>query len=120
VTGFVPDLNQYLNGAAVFVAPLRFAAGVQNKVLEAMAAGRPVVTKGAIAEGLGATPGRDLLVADEAPAMAARIVDLLGDEALQQKLGQAGRQFVCRNYRWDFVAGRMKAIAAALAEDRIP
>ena len=48
MTGFVPDLNGALNQAAVFVAPLRFAAGVQNKALEAMAAGRPVVTTGIV------------------------------------------------------------------------
>ncbi len=54
VTGFVPDLNDYLNRAAIFVAPLRFAAGVQNKVLEAMATASPVVTTNLVNAGLGA------------------------------------------------------------------
>ena len=77
VTGFVPDLNAHLNKAAVFVAPLRFAAGIQNKVLEAMAAGRPVVTTSLVNDGLGAQPGREILVADDATATAQQVVKLL-------------------------------------------
>ncbi|MEJ2209781.1 MAG: TIGR03087 family PEP-CTERM/XrtA system glycosyltransferase [Anaerolineae bacterium] len=110
VTGFVPDLNEALNRAAVFVAPLRFAAGVQNKVLEAMAAGRPVVTTSVINAGLGATPGRDLLLADNAPAMAANVVRLLHDEGLREQIGRAGRQFIQERYSWQHAVGRMAEI----------
>ncbi|NIV31315.1 MAG: glycosyltransferase, partial [Anaerolineae bacterium] len=74
VTGFVPDLNAHLNNAAVFAAPLRFAAGIQNKVLEAMAAGRPVVTTSLVNDGLGAQPEREILVADDPTATAQQIV----------------------------------------------
>ena len=57
VTGTVPDVRPYLAHAAVVVAPLRIARGVQNKVLEAMAMGRPVVASAACAGGIDATPG---------------------------------------------------------------
>jgi sugar transferase (PEP-CTERM/EpsH1 system associated) len=115
VTGFVPDLNQALSRAAVFVAPLRFAAGVQNKVLEAMAAGRPVVTTRVINAGLGATPGRDLLVADDSEVIAAAVARLLQDPRLQEQVGQAGRDFVQRRYSWQHAVRRMAAIERALA-----
>jgi glycosyltransferase involved in cell wall biosynthesis len=118
VPGFVEDLNQALNRASVFVAPLRFAAGVQNKVLEAMAAGRPVVTTGAIAEGLGAVPGRDLLTGEDAQALVGEIVRLLGDDALQTALGQAGRRFVGENYGWGYAVERMGAIEEMLKAGR--
>jgi sugar transferase (PEP-CTERM/EpsH1 system associated) len=111
VTGFVPDLNDYLNRAAVFVAPLRFVAGVQNKVLEAMAAARPVVTTSLVNAGLGACAGRDLLIADDVEATANQVVSLLRDEGLRTKIGQAGLQFVRQKYNWESVIERMRAIA---------
>jgi glycosyltransferase involved in cell wall biosynthesis len=111
LAGFVPDLNRHLNQAAVFVAPLRFAAGVQNKVLEAMATARPVVTTTLVNAGLGAQAGQDLLVADGADAMADQIVALLRDGDLRARIGQAAQAFVRRTYRWDDVAQRMREIA---------
>jgi glycosyltransferase involved in cell wall biosynthesis len=114
VTGFVPDLNAYLNRAAVFVAPLRFAAGVQNKVLEAMAAGRPVVTSGIVNAGLGAEPGRDLLVADEPDEIAGSMLKLLSDKPLRVDIGRAARAFIQRRYTWQHVVRRARAIEAHL------
>jgi len=112
VTGFVPDLNRHLNQAAVFCAPLRFASGVQNKVLEAMAAGRPVVTTSLVNAGLGALAGRDLLVADGADATAGKILGLLRDDELRCRIGQAGFAFVHQAFGWDRVALRMREIEA--------
>lgn len=112
VTGFVPDLNRMLNQASVFVAPLRFGAGVQNKVVEAMAAGKPVVTTPIVNEGLGAVPGRDLLVGDDAAALAGHIVSLCRDPSQRRHLGVAARRFVTRHYRWSGVVDRMRAVQA--------
>jgi len=114
VTGYVPDLNDYLNRAAVFCAPLRFAAGVQTKVIEAMATARPVVTTSLVNAGLGARAGRDLLIADDAVATADQIVALLRDKELQRKIGQAGLQFVRQKYSWGSVVARMRAIESDL------
>lgn len=115
VTGFVPDLNASLNRAAVFVAPMRFAAGVQTKVLEAMAAGRPVVTTSLVNRGLAAQPGRDLVVSDDPASMAHQIITLLRDPELRRQMGQAARQFVLDNYRWSYVVERMRAIEERLS-----
>jgi glycosyltransferase involved in cell wall biosynthesis len=119
VTGFVPDLNAVLNRSAVFVAPLRFAAGVQNKVLEAMAAGRPVVATGIVNEGLGAEPGREILIADDVQATANQIVALLRDEQLRAQIGQNGLRFVRRKYRWDYVVERMRLIEENLTARQV-
>jgi sugar transferase (PEP-CTERM/EpsH1 system associated) len=118
VTGFVPDLNEYLNRSALFVAPLRFAAGIQNKALEAMASGRPVVTTSLINQGLGARPDHDILIADDTETMAQQIVTLLRDEGLREQIGQQGRQFVERHYTWNHVMERVRVIEETLATGR--
>lgn len=115
VLGHVPDLNAALNDATVFVAPLRFAAGIQNKVLEAMAAGLPVVTTSYVNTGLEAEADRHLLIADEPEALAAAVVSLLQNANLRRKLGRDGRGFVLRRYRWEDVLERMNAIERELA-----
>lgn len=112
--GFVPDLNQVLNEAAVFVAPLRFSAGVQNKVLEAMAAGLPVVTTRNVSEGLGAHPGEELLVGSEPDELAEAIVGLLEDAAQRRQLGLAGREFVKGRFSWQVAGDRLRRIERKL------
>jgi sugar transferase (PEP-CTERM/EpsH1 system associated) len=117
VTGFVSDLNAHLNRAAVFVAPMRFAAGIQTKILEAMAAGRPVVTTSLANLGLEAQPDREILIADDPVSMALQIVTLLRDEKLREQIGLAARRFVRQKYRWSHVVERMRAIEADLAAE---
>lgn len=116
VIGHVHDLNAALNQAAVFVAPLRFAAGVQNKVLEAMAAGLPVVTNALVNAGLGAQDGTEIVLAEEPADQAAAIVALLRDPIQRAALGVAGRAFVQQHFRWDHVSRRMADIERSLAQ----
>jgi sugar transferase (PEP-CTERM/EpsH1 system associated) len=101
VTGAVPDVRSWLEAADVVVAPLRIARGIQNKVLEAMAMGRPVVATAAAFEGIEAEPGRDVLVADGVEAQAAAIKALLADPKRATALGRAARRRVEQAYRWD-------------------
>jgi glycosyltransferase involved in cell wall biosynthesis len=75
--------------------------GIQNKVLEAMALGLPVVCSRLGAQGIAAEHGRDFLVADDAPAFAAAVLAVLDDESLRRELGRQGRRFVEANHRWD-------------------
>ena len=110
IRGYLPDLNQALNEAAVFVAPLRFSAGVQNKVLEAMAAGLPVVTTPNVNAGLGAQPGQDLLLGESAEELAAAIVTLLEDAPRRRRMGQAGRRFVAQRFSWQVALQRLAQI----------
>jgi glycosyltransferase involved in cell wall biosynthesis len=80
---------------------LRVARGVQNKVLEAMAMGKAVVTTAQAHEGLRAMPDRDLVVADDAAAFADAIVALLRDPGRCERIGRQARRCVEENYDWD-------------------
>lgn len=101
VTGEVADVRPWLAAAALVVAPLKIARGVQNKVLEAMAMGRPVIASTGAFLGIDAEPGRDLLVADGAAAQAEAVLALLGDEARAGALGRAARRRMVEGYSWD-------------------
>ncbi len=103
VTGFVPDTREHLRRAAVAVAPLRIARGIQNKVLEALAMGLPVVGTTPATQGVEGEPGRDFVVADDAQAFAARVVELLEQPTSARALGARGRAFVERQYDWENV-----------------
>jgi sugar transferase (PEP-CTERM/EpsH1 system associated) len=101
VTGEVADVRPWLAAADAVVAPLLLARGVQNKLLEAMAMARPVVASIAAAEGIDAVPGKHLLVADDAAAMAAAVGSLFDDRAAAVTMGQAARAQMIVRYGWD-------------------
>ncbi|HXG02815.1 MAG TPA: TIGR03087 family PEP-CTERM/XrtA system glycosyltransferase [Candidatus Binatia bacterium] len=115
VTGSVPDVRPFLHEAAVAVAPLRIARGVQNKVLEAMAAGLPVVTTSVAHRGLDAIPGRHLLVEDDPTRFAETVIRLLATPALRAALGEAARRFVERHHSWTATATAVEGIVEAAA-----
>jgi glycosyltransferase involved in cell wall biosynthesis len=100
VTGRVPEIAPYLQGATVAASPLCYGVGVQNKVLEALATATPVVADRQCLAALEAQPGRDVLTADDDDGFAARIVELLQDAELRQRLGAAGRAYIARTHRW--------------------
>ena len=101
VTGTVPDVRPYLQHAAVVVAPLRLARGIQNKILEAMAMERPVVAATACVEAIDATPGEHLFSATEADDFVIQVEGLLADAPRATAVGRAGRQRVLAAYAWD-------------------
>ena len=98
VTGYVPELSRLIAGAAVAVAPLRYAVGIQNKVLEAMACAIPVVTTTAAVGDLRFEEGGHGFVANDARAFAERICWLLDDRRLAGEMGRAGRDYVERHH----------------------
>ncbi|WP_296951515.1 TIGR03087 family PEP-CTERM/XrtA system glycosyltransferase [uncultured Massilia sp.] len=101
VTGTVPDVRPYIAHAAVAVAPLRIARGIQNKVLEAMAMATPVVVSPQALEGIDAEPGSELVLAADAPAFADAVGALLaGRDDAAAAIGQAARAKVQRRYSW--------------------
>lgn len=103
VTGAVPDVRPYYERAWLFVAPLQIAQGVQTKVMEAMAAGMPVVTSSVVARGLldgGVVPGRDLLVADGAGAVAGAVARLLESSAERAALAAHARARMQEAFSW--------------------
>ena len=100
VTGRVEDMRPYLAGAAVVVAPLRIARGVQNKVLEAMAMARPVVATQAAFEGIDAVAGEHLIVEDEPAAFAADVLALIEHPLRGRAIGVAARRRITERYGW--------------------
>lgn len=101
VTGFVDDPRTWLARAAVSVAPLRIARGIQNKVLEAMAMGLAVVGTRSATQGVDGQPGRDYLVAESAEEQVEAVCGLLRDAARARELGRAARAFVEAHYDWE-------------------
>lgn len=119
VTGTVPDVRPYLQHAAVVVAPLRLARGVQNKVLEAMAMARPVVAAATCTEALVARAGVDLLAADDAASYALAIGQLLDDQGLAHRVGTAARQCVVDHYSWPARLAEFERRLEALPRTRV-
>ena len=101
VTGAVADVRPYLQEAAVAVAPLRIAAGVQTKILEALASARPVVATSRAVQGL--TPGVAGMVrtADTAVGLAEHVVAVLSDFRAAARWGQQSRERVAAEYSWE-------------------
>ena len=104
ITGTVPDLRPYLRQSTLAVAPVPYGAGIQNKVLEAMACGAPVIASPQACSALQVQPGYDLLMANHPTAFADAIIHLIGDKRQQQALGAAARQYVERHHSWDHAA----------------
>ena len=114
VTGYVADMRTVLARAAVAACPLVYGRGVQNKVLEAMASGVPVVMSEAPARVFNGVADRDYVVADTDRDVAARIVGLLRDGELRRRVGQAGREYTTQFHRWSRCVGRLEEVYRAV------
>jgi sugar transferase (PEP-CTERM/EpsH1 system associated) len=110
VTGSVPDVRPFVRRSAVMVAPLAIARGTQNKILEAMAMGIPVVTSSVAADGVDVIPNEHLLVADDAPTCAQAVLKIMKDRNERQRLSDAGRMRVKSHHHWPNSMRRMEAI----------
>lgn len=109
VTGKVDDVMGYYRGAAVAVVPLRSGGGTRLKILEAMAAGTPVVSTSVGCEGLDVTDGLDILIADDAAAFAMAVQRLLDDPGMRSSFAQQARATVEQVYDWPLVSARQDA-----------
>jgi len=110
--GFVEDLTPLLRSARVGAAPLRYGAGLQNKAVELMSAGLPVVVTPIVAGPIGAEPGREIMIGESPESLADRIVTLMEDESLARTMGVAGSAFVRSRLTWDVAGRRMAALLA--------
>jgi glycosyltransferase involved in cell wall biosynthesis len=97
----VTDMKPYLHDATVFAAPHFTGAGTRTKILEAMAAGLPVVTTSIGLQGIEAEAGRDVIVADDPPALGEALCGLLADPWMRADLGRAARRLIEARYDWD-------------------
>lgn len=100
VTGWIDDIRDAYGSAQVFVAPIFFGSGQQNKILEAMSMGLPCITTSMVNNAIGAPVEKGIYVADNADSFATQILQLLQNPDLRSKIGQASRAFVEQNYSW--------------------
>jgi glycosyltransferase involved in cell wall biosynthesis len=110
VTGTVDNVWPWITRANVFVYPMIEGAGLQNKILEAMYAGVPIVTTSIAANGIGARNGEQLLVADTDDGIVEHVVRLLGDPESAARLADQARSFVMREFSWPAILPRYEAI----------
>ncbi len=110
VTGTVPDLRPYLAEATVAIAPMRYGAGMQFKVLEAMAMATPVVSTPQALTALQVQNGQEVLAAGTSQALAKGVLTLLSDDTLRRRIGQAGRRYVETHHDWNAVAEKLETV----------
>jgi glycosyltransferase involved in cell wall biosynthesis len=101
ILGYVPSLADHYRRSRVFVAPLRYGAGVKGKILEAMSHGLPVVTTSVGAEGLSIRPGVDVMVADDVEEFARAVESLYLDRETWKRIQANGRGVIERHYTAD-------------------
>jgi sugar transferase (PEP-CTERM/EpsH1 system associated) len=110
ITGEVPDIRPYIQGADLYITPLRMGSGTRFKLLEAMAMGKAVVSTRIGAEGIPVEDGRHLLLADTPGAFAGAVIDLLGDAPRRESLGAQGAALVSEQFDWPGIIPRVEAV----------
>jgi len=103
VTENIPDARDAYGGATIMVAPIKGAGGTRLKILEAMAAGLPVVSTKVGVAGLKLTDGENVLIADTPEEIAEKAVSLLKDKRLAEKIGKAGKKHVEKYFDWESI-----------------
>lgn len=118
VTGSVPDVRPYVTRAALTVAPLQIARGTQNKILESMAMGVPVVCSERASGGVDAVAGEHVLTAQDTQQYVTAIAGLLDSPAERERLSRAGRERVLSRHSWASSMQRVDALIAGVIESR--
>lgn len=114
LVGTVPDLRPHIARATVYVAPMKVAAGIKNRVLEGLAMARPVVLTPEAAGGLALEPGRDFLLGGTAAEFADHVLDLFRSPTWRHELGQRGRAGVEAHHSWQSVAAAVERLVSEL------
>ncbi|MFH0731796.1 MAG: glycosyltransferase family 4 protein [Candidatus Omnitrophota bacterium] len=116
--GFVEDTRTYFNTSKVFVVPLLNSSGIRLKILEAMAAGCPVVTTRIGCEGINLSDGKDAFIRDDAAGFAEAVLELMSDTQTRMHFSKNAREKVARSYTWDLVTDKFNVFLEAITKDR--
>jgi polysaccharide biosynthesis protein PslH len=119
VLGYVPDIRRYLQQTTVAVVPAVYSAGIQNKVLEALACGTPVVATERAISALNLKSQYDIPVANEAEAFVRQVLRLLADSNLRQTIGSRGLEHVRGYHAWPQIGTNLEAIYRAVIENHV-
>ena len=114
--GYRPDLRELQRRSALFFAPLRYAGGSKVKILEAMAAGLPVITTSKGVSGLAVNNGEHYLGSDDSGQLALQITQLLNQPWRMCQLGESGRQFTRQRHDWSVVAQQLESVHTRLTQ----
>lgn len=118
VTGTVPDVRDYVRSSALTVAPLAIARGTQNKILESMAMGVPVVCSGQAAKGVDAIEGKHLVTADNDEQYISEIVGVLDNADRRRELAVEGRNRVLTSHSWSSSLSKLDRIVESLLSEK--
>ena len=118
ITGTVDDIRPFLWRSTAAVVPLTYGAGIQNKILEAMATGTPVVTTSKALTSLGAIPGKDILTSDTAEDFSQEVLRLVDNPALQNTIGEAGLRYVQRQHDWGKIVSKLVDIYSQVSTSK--
>ena len=116
--GFVSNINEIFSTAAVMVAPILYCAGTQNKILEAMNYGVPVITSSFGNEGIQAKDGSQIIICDKAGSYVREIVRILSNPQMGEKIGQEGQKYVRGEFSWYSASKRMDDIEKLLKSEK--
>lgn len=109
VTGYVEDVRPYLARASVVTLPVH-GYGIKTRILEAMAMGKPVVTSSEGIHGINVTPEENIIIADEPEEFARRVIELLNNEGLREKIGTNARKLMEEEYSWEKMADMLNEV----------
>jgi polysaccharide biosynthesis protein PslH len=118
VTGTVKDIRPYLRKATIAVTPITYGAGIQNKVLESMACGTPVISTSQAVSALKVERDKELFVEDNPQAFAKAIISLLNDRQKQRSFGEAGRLFVEKHHDWDKITSELEVMYNKVVDEK--
>jgi glycosyltransferase involved in cell wall biosynthesis len=110
VTGTVDDVTPYLKRNKIFICPVRLGGGFRGKILEAMAIGRPVVSTRLGAEGIPASDGKNIILADKPDDFVKGIADLIGNIELYRRIQENARKLMEDHYAWDKSVAQLEKV----------
>lgn len=117
VTGFVDDIRPFIGRSTIAVFPLRIGGGFRNKIAEAMAMAKAVVTTSIGTEALNARPGKHLMIADRPKEFSEKVIELVRQEELRQEMGESARRLIVEEYSWDKVANEYESLYTRLVSE---
>ena len=110
VTGYVEDVRPYLARASVITLPFVEGYGIKTRILEAMAMGKPMVVSSGGIHGINVTPEENIIIADEPEEFARRVIELLNDKQLREKISANARKLMEEEYTWEKMTDKLNDV----------